>query len=98
MTKPDAKRQRAIALRYGEEDKVPRVVASGAGEIARRIIALAKENEVPIEENDTLVEILSKIDVGYDIPPETYKAVAEILAFLYRTDLAWQKKQVDKKK
>ncbi len=93
-----SKRQRAVALRYAEEDKAPKVVASGPGEIARRILELARENDVPIKKDDSLVDILSKLDVGYEIPPETYKAVAEILAFLYRTDEEWKKRVEGKKK
>ena len=86
-------RQKAVALRYAEGSRAPTVVASGAGEIAKRILNLAKEHNVPIKRDDTLVEILSRLDIGFEIPPETYRAVAEILAFLYRTDEAWRKKK-----
>lgn len=87
------KRKHAVALRYAEEDRAPRIIASGAGEIAKRILELAEENNIPIHEDDSLVDILAKLDLGYEIPPETYRAVAEILAFLYRTDEAWRKKK-----
>ena len=87
------KRKKAVALRYAEGDRAPKVVAAGAGEIARRILELAQEHNIPIQENSTLAEILSKLDLGYEIPPETYRAVAEILAFLYRTDEAWRKRK-----
>ena len=87
------KRQQAIALRYAEGDRAPKIVASGAGEIAKRILQLADEHGVPIKQDDGLVEILSKLDLGYEIPAETYRAVAEILAFLYRTDLEWRKRK-----
>lgn len=90
-------RQRAVALRYEEDDKAPKVVAAGAGEIARRILDLAYENNIPIKKDDSLVDILSKLDVGFEIPPETYRAVAEILAFLYRTDEKWRKLVEEKK-
>ena len=83
----------AVALRYAEDDQAPRVVASGAGEIARRILELAQEHGVPIEKNDTLTDILARLDLGYEIPAETYQAVAEILAFLYRADEAWRKRK-----
>lgn len=88
------KRQHAVAIQYQDGDRTPHVVATGAGFIAQRIIELAKENNVPVHEDDSLVEILSRLDVGYDIPPETYRVVAEILAFLYRTDEAWRRKKV----
>lgn len=87
------KRSRAIALKYEEGERAPKVIASGAGEIAKRILQLAKDNEVPVKRDDTLVELLAKLDLGCQIPEETYQAVAEILAFLYRTDLDWQKRK-----
>ena len=86
-------RQRAVALEYSQGERTPRVVAVGAGEIARRIIELARENNVPIRRDDSLVEVLGKLDLGYEIPVETYRAVAEILAFLYRTDEAYRKRK-----
>lgn len=87
------KRQQAVALQYTLEDKAPHVVASGMGVIAERIIQLAKEHNIPIKQDDDLVDILSKLKIGFEIPQETYKAVAEILAFLYRSDSLWQKKK-----
>ncbi len=86
------KRQHAVALKYEEGSRAPKIVALGAGEIAIKILQLAAEHGVPVKENDSLVEILSKLDLGYEIPAETYKAVAEILAFLYRVDDEWRKK------
>ncbi len=88
------KRKRAVALQYAETDHAPRVVASGAGEIAKRILEVAREHKVPIHHDDNLTEVLAKLDIGLEIPPETYKAVAEILAFLYRTDRAWREKKL----
>ena len=89
---PPNKRQRAVALQYAAGDKAPHVVATGAGEIARRILELAQKNNIPIKRDDSLVDILSKLDLGYEIPQETFRAVAEILAFLYRTDEAWKRR------
>lgn len=90
------KRQKAVALKYKQGEKAPQVIASGVGEIARRILELAEHNGIPIRRNDSLVEILSKLKIGWDIPPETYRAVAEILAFLYRTDEAWKNHNLKK--
>ena len=87
------KRQQAIALRYAEGDRAPKIVATGAGEIARRILQLAEEHGIPVKRDDGLVEILAKLDLGYEIPAETYRAVAEILAFLYRTDEQWRRRK-----
>ncbi len=89
-------RKRAIALQYGDSDLSPRVVATGAGEIARRILEIAESNQVPIRRDDSLTEVLCRLDVGFEIPPETFRAVAEILAFLYRTDEHWRRKQLEK--
>ena len=88
---PASKRDQAVALRYEHGERAPKIVASGAGEIARRIIELAQQNEVPVHRDDSLVEILAKLKVGSEIPPETYRAVAEILAFLYRADDDWKR-------
>ncbi len=89
------RRKKAVALRYSKDERAPKVVASGAGEIARRIIQLAAENNVPVREDDSLTEILAQLDIGYEIPPETYQAVAEILAFLYRADEDWRREKLD---
>jgi flagellar biosynthesis protein len=87
------KRLQAVALQYLEGDKAPRVIASGVGELARRILQMAEENNIPVTRDDSLVDILTKLNVGVQIPPETYRAVAEILAFLYRTDELWRKRK-----
>ena len=91
-TKPGdkIKRERAIALRYADADDVPRIVASGAGELAKRILQLAKENNVPVQEDESLADMLAKLEVGASISPESYKLIAEILSFLYHTDKQWR--------
>jgi flagellar biosynthesis protein len=83
---PEEKRRRATALRYAEGAVAPEVVASGAGEIAKRIVAAAEEAGVPVRQDAALVEALAKLDVGRTIPPELYIAVAEALAWAYRVD------------
>lgn len=80
-------KKKAVALRYDKtRDPAPKVVAKGTGEIAAKIIALAKEYGIPIQEDADLVEILAKLDLNADIPPDTYLVVAEILAFIYRAN------------
>ena len=77
--------QKATALKYNSQtDSAPVVKAKGMGIIADRIIEIAKENNVPTKEDPDLVELLMQIDVDKEIPPELYKVVAEILAFVYR--------------
>jgi|WetSurMetagenome_2_1015567.scaffolds.fasta_scaffold00292_3 flagellar biosynthesis protein len=79
------KRKKAAALRYKlGKDTAPKVVAKGSGNIAEKILELAKEHKIPLREDPQLVEVLSTIDLNSEIPPELYKAVAEVLAFIYR--------------
>jgi flagellar biosynthesis protein len=74
----------AAAIKYdNRKDIAPRIVAKGQGKIAEKIIELAKKHNVPIKNDPALVQILSKLDIDEQIPAELYKAVAEILAFVY---------------
>jgi FlhB-like protein len=74
-----------VALQYRPEiHNVPRVVAKGQNLVAERLINLARQHSVPLEENTDLATLLSKLDLGETIPEELYQAVAEILAFIYR--------------
>jgi flagellar biosynthesis protein len=75
----------AIALRYDRQrDQAPQVTAKGKGAIAEKIIALAREAGVPIHEDRDLAAMLAALDIDMEIPPELYRAVAEVLAFLYQ--------------
>lgn len=76
--------KKAVALRYkSEKDKAPRVVAKGSGKVAERIIELAKNYGIHIKEDRLLVDALSKLDLYEEIPVELYRAVAEVLVFVY---------------
>lgn len=78
-------RQKAVALRYdATRDAAPRVTAKGSGLVAERIVALARENGVHVHEDRDLVAMLAKLDAPAQIPEELYRAVAEVLAFVYR--------------
>jgi flagellar biosynthesis protein len=80
--KPD---RSAVSLRYDNRvNKSPVVTAKGKGLIADKIIALAKENNVPIKEDPDLVHLLSKVDLNSEIPASLYHVVAELLSFVYR--------------
>jgi len=72
----------AVALHY-DGKKAPRITAQGTGELAEKIIALAKEHGIPLQEDATLASLLSKLDLGDEIPQALYMAVAEIIAFAY---------------
>src|SRR6476620_11748286 len=81
-----SKTTKAAALRYDrDESPAPRVVARGDGLIAERILAIAREHNIPIHQDPALVNVLSQLDLDQQIPPELYLAIAEVLAFLYRT-------------
>ena len=78
-------RRKAAAIRYdAEQHAAPRIVAKGAGLLAERIIAVARANGVYVHEDPDLVAVLSRLDVDTEIPEALYRAVAEILAFVYR--------------
>ncbi len=90
-TKPQKK---AVALKYDKEkDAAPRLVGKGVGQVAEAIIALAKEHGIPIQPDSDLVEVLSRLKLNQEIPPETYVLVAEILAFIYRTNQSYTPKR-----
>jgi flagellar biosynthesis protein len=78
--------KQAIALEYDPEEAAPRVIASGKGELAERIIEKAKEADVPVHRDDKLAETLSRLEIGDMIPPELYEVVAEILIFVDSMD------------
>jgi len=78
-------RQKAVALRYeAGQDRAPKVTAKGQGILAEQIIEIAKEHGIHIHEDPDLVTVLSKLDAPAEIPEELYRAVAEVLAFVYR--------------
>lgn len=74
----------AIALHYEKGSGAPVVVARGRGTIGEKIVEIAKANDIPIEENEILAGALSKVELGEEIPPDLYKAVAEVLVFVLR--------------
>lgn len=77
--------QKAVALKYDKsKSNAPKVIGKGKGEIASNIIKLAKEYDIPIKKDEDLVELLSKVDIDKEIPPNLYKAVAEVFSFLYK--------------
>ena len=78
-------RKKVAAIRYAPgKDTAPKIVAKGSGAIAEKILEIAKANNVPLREDRQLVEVLSKLDLYQEIPPDLYKAVAEVLAFVYK--------------
>lgn len=85
--------KKAVALRYTPElDAAPKVMAKGQNRLARRILELAEQHGIPIKEDPDLVEILARLDLDEEIPPELFMVVAEILAFVYRANDAWRQR------
>ena len=75
----------AVALRYKPgEDEAPRVAAKGRGYVAEKILAMARAHNIPVRQDRNLVQVLSRLDLEQEIPSSVYRAVAEILAFVYR--------------
>jgi flagellar biosynthesis protein len=85
--------EKAIAVVYDENSgSAPRVVAGGKGVIAEKIIATAREAGIHIQEDANLVELLSKVPLGEEIPVELYQTVAEVLAFVYQMNEKFKNK------
>jgi flagellar biosynthesis protein len=85
-TTPQKKRS-ALAVKYDvSQDSAPRIVAKGKGTIAEKIIELAKDNNIPLYEDPDMIEVLSKLDLGAEIPPELYKLIAEVLVYVYKSN------------
>ncbi len=79
--------RKAVAILYDEnESAAPKIVASGKGLIAEKIIATAEEAGIHIQQDPDLVELLAKVDIGEEIPLELYQTVAEVLAFVYKVN------------
>lgn len=76
----------AIQYQFGSGGEAPRIIASGRGLLARRIIEIARENEVPVSKEGVLAEALAKVPIGLEVPQELWEAMAEVLAHLYRLD------------
>lgn len=83
--------KQAIALEYNPDEEAPKVIATGRGALAERIIEKAKESDVPVHRDDKLADTLSRLEIGDMIPPELYQVVAEILVFVNDMDKIRQK-------
>jgi flagellar biosynthesis protein len=77
--------RKAAAIHYDQAQKMaPRVVAKGKGHIAEQIMRLAREHDVPLLEDRNLANVLEAMELESEIPAELYRAVAEVLVFIYR--------------
>lgn len=87
MSRSEKRPQSAVALGYARgENAAPKVKAKGRGPVAEKIIAVARQHGVPVHSDPDLVEVLAALDLDMEIPEEIYAVVAELLAFVYRTN------------
>ncbi len=82
------KQQSAVALAYRDGDPAPKVVAKGKGLVAEQIMQRAKDAGVYLHESKELVALLMDVDLDRQIPPALYRAIAELLAWLYQIEVA----------
>ena len=82
-----APQRKAVALKYeAERDLAPKVIAKGRGHVAEHILETAQKNAVPVYQDKTLVNMLMALEIDREIPPELYKAIAEVMAYVYKMD------------
>jgi len=92
MKKKDDLRM-AASIRYDKKkDDAHRLPAKVRGHLAEKIIELARKHDIPIKEDPALVSILCRLDIDEEIPPELFRAIAEILAFVYSTNERYREK------
>jgi flagellar biosynthesis protein len=88
MPEAQPKTQHAVALKFKMgQDAAPQILAKGKGKIAEKILETAREHGIPLYEDPELVEILAKLDLGNQISPELFQAVAEVLIFIYKMNM-----------
>jgi len=84
----------ALSLKYKKgRDFAPKVTAKGKGWVAEKIIKMAHENNIPVREDKDLLNLLSEIDVGQEVPESLYKVVAELLAWVYQLNQNFEQSQ-----
>ncbi len=89
--------EKAVAILYDEaRGSAPRIIASGQGLVAEKIIETAREAGIHIQEDANLVELLAKIPIGNEIPTELYQTIAEVLAFVYKVNEKFKSKMSGK--
>ncbi|MBU8907029.1 EscU/YscU/HrcU family type III secretion system export apparatus switch protein [Desertibacillus haloalkaliphilus] len=97
--KKDGKKTTAVAIGYDETiQDAPKVIAKGHNEVAKEILRLANEHQIPVQEDPSLVQLLSQLELNQSIPPELYEIVAEVFAFIYRIDRNIESSANDRKR
>lgn len=82
----DGQSRKAVALRYGEHDAAPVVIASGMGYMAERIVEVAADSNVPIYEDNSLASVLTQLKLGQEIPENLYQAIVELYVYFLHFD------------
>lgn len=79
-------KQRAVALKYDKDNNTsaPIIVASGMGYTAEKILEVASQNDIPVYEDTSLATMLSRLNLGAEIPPELYKAIVDIYIYFLK--------------
>ena len=99
LDKSSKNKTTAVALKYDlEKGKAPKIMALGEGSIAEMILQVAEDNKVPFYEDESLADLLSKLDLESEIPPELFSLVAEVFSFVYQLDQLAKKREKVKKK
>ncbi|HPX50157.1 MAG TPA: EscU/YscU/HrcU family type III secretion system export apparatus switch protein [Deltaproteobacteria bacterium] len=76
---------KAVALKYERgKESAPKVTAKGRGSVAEKMLAIAREHNIPVKQDKTLLDALYCLDINEEIPEDLYRVVAEVLAFIYR--------------
>jgi flagellar biosynthesis protein len=84
--------RKATALKYDlKKDGAPEIVATGSGEVAGEIVRVAEEHEIPVYKDPSLASALGQLELGSAVPEQLYKAVAEVLVFVYSVDQSHKK-------
>ncbi|MGQ0509189.1 MAG: EscU/YscU/HrcU family type III secretion system export apparatus switch protein [Betaproteobacteria bacterium] len=86
MAVDSAYKASAVALAYEAGDTAPRVVAKGSGPLAEEILRRARAAGVPVHASRELVSLLLQVDLDRHVPPQLYRAVAELLVWLHRLE------------
>lgn len=79
--------KKSVALKYDQNtDNAPKVIASGKGNVAEKILKKAREENIPIKEDKDVVQVLAELNIGDEIPEDLYMVIAEILSFFYELE------------
>lgn len=94
---PQKEKKTAVALEYQPTDKAPKVIASGQGYLAEKILNVAEQENIPVHQDEKLAKSLREVEIGEYIPPELYQVVADVLIFVDAMDKI-KEKVMDRKK